>query len=139
MEMTIHTQRERQATFADELAFTKIKQVLQVHWDAVPDDWSCPCCERAKRQVVQPSNDQKFSFILHESRWYGGNEGTYICNECKITLEGIAKHADVDKAQVTYQDMRELVIVVPNGSHRPRKREAVDVKIEEISMRYLLE
>lgn len=30
MEMTIHTQRERQATFADELAFTKIKQVLQV-------------------------------------------------------------------------------------------------------------
>lgn len=30
MEMTIHTQRERQVTFADELAFTKIKQVLQV-------------------------------------------------------------------------------------------------------------
>lgn len=121
----------------NELQFVKIRN--KVHWDAVPDGWSCPCCERAKRQVVQPSNDQKFSFILHQSRWYGGNEGTYICNECKITLEGIAKHAGVDKAQVTYQDMRELVIVTPNGSHRPRKREVIDEKIEEISMRYLLE
>jgi rubredoxin len=121
----------------NELQLVKIRN--KVHWDAVPDDWSCPCCERSKRQVVQPSNDQKFSFILHQSRWYGGNEGTYICNECKITLEGISKHADVDKAQVTYQDMRELVIVVPNGSHRPKKREVIDEKIEEISMRYLLE
>lgn len=121
----------------NELQLVKIRN--KVHWNAVPDDWSCPCCERGKRQVVQPSNDQKFSFILHQSRWYGGSEGTYICNECKITLEGIAKHADVDKAQVTYLDMRDLVIIVPNGSHRPRKREVVDVKIEEISMRHLLE
>ena len=49
--------------------------------------------------------------------------------------EGISKHAAVEYAEVTYQDMRDLVTIVPNGSHRPRKREVIDEKIEAISMR----
>ncbi|MBI2240791.1 MAG: hypothetical protein HYU59_08315 [Magnetospirillum gryphiswaldense] len=108
-------------------------------WDAVPDDWSCPCCERAKRQIVQPSKDHKFSFLVGRDWRHGRDVRVYICNECKITLEGIAKHAWIGNAEVTNEDMRELVTIVPNGSHRPKKREVVDRKIEEISMRYLFE
>lgn len=119
----------------NELQFVKIRN--KWYWDAVPDDWSCPCCGRAKRQIVQPSNDHKFSFLVSQDWRHGGNEKVYICNECKITLEGIARHADV--AEVSYEDMRELVTVVPNGSHRPRKQEVIDKVIKEISLRCLLE
>ena len=62
-------------------------------WSAVPDDWTCPGCGRAKAEIVRPSGGNAWSFPIASKylRSSDMGKGTQheLCGDCGWTVERI--------------------------------------------------
>ena len=108
----------------------------QGQWTAVPEGWHCPCCSRAKLEIIQPSKQFAVSFSIHKrSRTWDGPLKTAMCGECNWTVISVANEAGVDARLVSLQDIRDCVIARPNRSHEVRSAPLVDAVVERIRER----
>ena len=107
------------------------------HWAAVPPSWRCPCCDRTKLQIIQPSNQFTISFRVEDRNgMLGGPAKAIICGECNWAVLNASKEAGVNARLVSFQDIRDCVIARPNRSHEVRSASEVDAVIERIRARH---
>jgi rubredoxin len=74
---------------------TDIGYVINRHserWNSVPDDWLCPGCGRTKQQIIRPTKQFAWVFVLAESRFVApevsyGEEKLVICDACNQTMK----------------------------------------------------
>ena len=108
----------------------------KVFWVMVPNGWVCPCRERPKLDIIQPSNQFNVSFrVVERSRTLGAPPRTIICGECSWAANAMAKEAGVNSGQISFQDIRDCVIAHPNRSHEVRPDATVDAVIERLRAR----
>lgn len=56
-------------------------------WDAIPNDWRCPICKRAKYETVYVGDKGKISFYVRTNPGRGcWAKADTICNHCDTTL-----------------------------------------------------
>jgi rubredoxin len=87
-------------------------------WMCVPDDWTCPCCGRSKRELVKPSGNFPWSFgfartYFHET----GHTEVICCGDCNNARLGLIKEAGCDKSCVSVCDVRDVVVPAPHAPH----------------------
>jgi len=96
-------------------------------WNSVPEDWHCPACNRTKHEIIRPTKQFQWMFVLDEAR-FADTEGSYgevkivICGACRQTVKDFnqeARHTSEIGTQslpyLTLSDLRRIVRPQPHG------------------------
>ncbi len=141
-----HSAKERRATKSvaptDE-EFSRLDEQMQAKrtWREAGPSWTCPCCDRSKREICRKSNRNnwtaginRFSVFIDEadidsltrrqqsarsSRIIGSEQAVLICHDCRNVVAELQRRASgFTECSLTVDDIRTLVgQPAPNGSH----------------------
>ncbi|MGE0118973.1 MAG: hypothetical protein AB7S71_07895 [Dongiaceae bacterium] len=109
------------------------------HYAKLPDDWTCPWCQRSKNQCVRPSKQFKYSFSFHE-RWVidlqsGKKSKVVICQDCADVRVQIAKEANADTKTVQPIDVMSIIRPEPHAQHGLASDAKIDAVVSRIADR----
>lgn len=113
-------------------------------WNAVPEEWKCPVCDRSKKETVRKSK-VAWVFLLSEPGFFGspkwrqgGNEK--ICGECsalavEVGKEGVLR-ADINGSSnyaqyIKLDELKQVLIPQPYGRHN-LNTQALDSIMSEV-------
>lgn len=98
-------------------------------WTFVADDWQCPGCGRSKMQIIRPTNQFNWMFVLESMRFLcdsseNGSAVVTICDACRQSVRDFNMEARNDPQigawPIPYLglgDLRRIVRPQPHGLH----------------------
>jgi rubredoxin len=122
--------RTKQRTAGEKPTATEIDYIVRRYaerWNSVPEDWRCPACDRTKHEIIRPTKQFQWMFVLDEARFVDidgpyGDAKIVICDACRQTIKDFnqeVRHtAEIGAQPLPYlalSDLRRIVRPQPHG------------------------
>lgn len=107
------------------VAMLRSKETCAKAWNALPEDWQCPVCNRTKFQAAYVANDGGIEFHTSSTGGRGGWESaSYICNHCTSTMMSLkyeitALLGNKPSNSYSYLTPAELSAIIAPRPHSP--------------------
>lgn len=98
------------------------------YWNNLDNDWTCPSCNRTKRDCIQKSKKGKLTFISIKKDFFNSSfnnwvETIIICNECHTTCNNLQKEIDelnqlpYNAKIISFKELRSIIYPNKNTGH----------------------
>lgn len=130
------TQKPGKMLPANYLAMLRTEESHGRSWEALPEDWCCPICQRSKHELVYVGEQGKVIFAMRLVTGRGAWAPlTRICNHCESTLmslkwEGAQRAGKAPKNSYSFVEPMELGKIItarPHSPHLIRTKEAQEL------------
>lgn len=125
----------------EEFAGINKQNSKQKHWNLVPTDWKCRCCNRSRREICRISNQRKWTARIHgmrewvfektykdatwretpeEGRTIVDHRPVRVCQDCRDIVSEVQKRdASFSPSCLTIDDI--VACIVDVGNNRPHE------------------
>lgn len=125
------------------LAMLRSEEAFAKSWDAMPDKWACPICQRAKHDVVYVGDKGKVVFFLSSNPGRGAwSAAPKTCRQCFSILMSLkleiaqlmATQLPDSYGFVSPDELARIVIPRPHSAHAVDRAQSADL-VERIQIR----
>lgn len=108
------------------LAMLRTDSVFAKRWDALPNNWKCPICERNKVEIVYIADKGKVTFGVHSHNSGGAwRNASLFCVNCMTVLLGLKHEVEALSGErlkssydfVSPQEVASLIVCKPHIAH----------------------